>query len=144
MKFLKKNIVLKFVITLFIVGIIAGAIAFLSVRPDLSGYIEEFKEHLTTNNNTFILYIGLTTLVFVLSASIIGLPILLFYLFYEGFATGYTLLTFFSLYQIQGILFYLIFFILTKLLYLIIIFYFSITAIRFVGRMLNLFLHLIK
>ncbi len=137
MKILKNNFVLKFVVTLFLVGLLIGLLTYINFKPDLSPYLNVFKENLSnTHQNTFLLNIVFISGIFILSLSVIGLPIICFYIFYEGLATGYTFATFIVAYGIKGALFYLLYFLLIKVIYLVLIIYFSTMAIRFIHKLI--------
>ena len=130
---LRKTYVLKFILVLLFIGFIFGAMFYLSYKPDLTSYLEDFKEVLrVSKQNTFVTDLGLLSLIFVLSLSIIGLPLSFFYIFYEGFSFGFTLLAFWSTYGLSGLLFYLLFFVIAKALFLLLIIYFTVMATRFV------------
>lgn len=138
MKILKNNFVLKFVVTLFLVGLLIGLLTYINFKPDLSSYLSVFKDNLVdTHQNTFLLNIIFISGIFILSLSIIGLPVICFYLFYEGLAVGYTFGTFIVLYGIKGALFYLLYFLLIKGIYLILVIYFSTTSIKFIHRLIT-------
>lgn len=132
MKIFKNNFVVKFVVTLFLFGIAVGAVAYLSFKPDITLYLDEFKSVVATgHNNVFILNLSILTGIFILSIVIAGIPLVLFYIFYEGLSIGYTIAAFMAYYSFKGVLFYLLFFIVIKLIYIIVILYFSIVSIRF-------------
>lgn len=140
MKFLKNNFIVKFVVTLFFIGVLVGFVFYLAYKPDLSGYIGEFKNLLaSTHQNTFLSSIVLISAIFVLSVSIVGLPAILFYVFYEGLAIGYTFAAFLWLYHLKGGLFYLLFVVTSKLIYLAIMIYFVILSIRYISKFLDSF-----
>lgn len=138
MKFFKNNFVVKFVVTLFLISIIFGLLFFFAYKPDLNAHIEDFKSLVTTSRqNVFLLNLGLISLIFILSISIVGLPGIIFYLFYEGFSIGFTLGLFLMSFKIKGLLFYLIFIISSKLIYLVVMLYFSVMCIRFIWEILE-------
>jgi stage II sporulation protein M len=142
MKFFKNNFVVKFIIVLFLISIIFGLIAYFSYKPDLAGYLEDFKTNISsTNQNVFLLNLGLLALMFVLSISIIGIPLILFYIFYEGFSAGFTVGVFISIYKLKGLLFYLLFFLVSKLIFILLTLYFSIMCIRFSYHLIDAIIH---
>lgn len=140
MKLLKNNFVVKFVVALFFIGVLVGFFFYLAYKPDLSGNIEAFKELVTsTHQNTFLSSLVLISAIFVLSISIIGLPAIVFYLFYEGLSIGYTLAAFMTIYHIKGAIFYLLFFLVSKLIFILIVFYFIIISLRYIMKFLDHF-----
>ena len=138
MKFLKNNFVVKFTISLFLVSITVGILAFFAFKPELTNQIENFKNLiLTTNQNVFLIDIGIITMIFIASISIIGLPLIIFYIFYEGMSIGFTAGAFIYTFKIKGFGFYLLFLMATKLIFLLLIFYFIIVSIRFTYKIIG-------
>ena len=132
MKILKINKVVKFIVTLFLVGLIIGILGYMLFKPKIEPYLSDFTNIVSTNHiNTFLLNIGLISAIFILSISIIGLPLILLYLFYEGFSIGYTLMAFASIYGFKGLLFYILYFIIIKLIFIICILYFTYMSTKF-------------
>lgn len=137
MKILKNNFVLKFVVILFLVGLLIGLLTYINLKPDLSAYFNTFKDNLSnTHQNIFLLNLIVISAIFVLSISIIGLPVICFYIFYEGLAIGYTFGVFIVLYGIKGALFYLLYFLIVKFISILLILYFSFMSIRFIHKLI--------
>ncbi len=142
MKKLKNNFIVKVVVSLFIISVIIGLLTFLFYRPDLSLYFDEFiKEVSNSNQNVFLLNLGVLSLIFMASIIIIGVPVAYLYIFYEGFSIGFTIGVFVLTKGIKGLLFYLIFLFISKLIYIMIVLYFIIVSTRFSK---NLIYYLIK
>ena len=140
MKFLKNNFLVKFVVTLFFIGLIIGIGYHLTFRPNLGDTLEIFKEMiLGTHQNTFLTSIVVISAIFILSLSVIGMPVILFYVFYEGVSIGYTLIAFILTYHFKGAVFYLLFFIISKLIFLVLVGYFSIMSLRYIATFLDHF-----
>lgn len=132
MKMLKNNKAVKFIVTLFLVGFVVGIITFITFKPEMGAYLSDFAKMVSTNHiNSFLLNIGLISLVFVLSISLIGSPLIFVYLFYEGFSIGYTLMSFTITFGYKGFIFYLLYFIVVKLIFDICILYFCYMSIKF-------------
>lgn len=139
MKLFRASFWTKFVVTLFVVGIVIGFLFYFSYKPDISGYLENFKDLLSkTRQNTFLISIILISSIFILSITIIGFPAIVFYIFYEGLSIGFTFAAFLSFYGIKGFLFYFIFFIFSKVIYILLMLYFSVLSIKFVIKIVNL------
>ena len=139
---LKNNNTVKFVVTLFLVGIFIGIIANITFKPEISPYLNDFTREVSSDNlNTFLLNIALISGVFILSISIVGLPIILFYIFYEGFSIGFTLISFALVFGIKGFLFYLLYFVIVKLIFIICALYFVFMSTRFYIRLINALIH---
>lgn len=104
-KHLKSNsMIYIFLLIIFLIGIVTGSIYYKhSVsEEELSSYLQEnfLKWDETSDHNTYemlketmIKNIGVAILFWLLGASVIGLPILLFYMIYKGFTLGFTLST---------------------------------------------------
>lgn len=138
LKNLKNSSLVKFVIALFVVGVLTGFIFYLIYKPDITGYILNFKDLIiNSHHNTYIYNILVVSSIFVLSISVIGIPIMIFYIFYEGMSIGFTFALFISINSFKGLLFYSIFFILTKVVFILVILYFSIIALRYVAKFLD-------
>ncbi len=140
MKLLKNNYLVKFVVALFFIGIIGGVLFYALSKPDLTGHLEAFKDMLTTTRqNTFLSSLVIISAIFVLSLSVIGLPIIIFYLFYEAVGIGYTLASFVAIYRLSGGLFYCLFFLVSKLPFIVIAIYFIIFSMRYIAKFLDYF-----
>lgn len=140
MKLLKNNFLVKFVVTLFFIGVVVGLLFYFAYKPDLSGNLEVFKELITsTHQNTFLSSIVIISAIFVLSISVFGLPAIIFYIFYEGLSIGYTFATFIWVYHIKGGLFYLLFILTSKLVFVLLVMYFVIISVRYIKKFLDHF-----
>lgn len=64
------------------------------------------------------------SLLLVSSFFIIGIPLSIFYLFYESFSLGFLLNTFFATFKIKGIIYFLLYFISNKLIVLLLMIFF--------------------
>lgn len=138
MKYLKKNAILKFISVLFFIGFVSGLLLELAIHPDFSSYMGQFYTAVSsTRMNTFLLHGGLISAIFVLSVVIIGAPLIIFYIFYEGLATGYTLGAFITCYGLKGMAFYLFFFLIVKFVFLIVAFYFITISLRFTKKVMQ-------
>ena len=141
MKFFKNNFAVKFIVTLFLISLILGFLFYLAYKPDLLSYIDDFKSLITTNHqNVFLLNLGIISLIFILSLSIIGVPGIIFYIFYEGFSIGYTFGVFLVTFKLKGMLFYFLFILISKFLYIILMLYFSIMCLRFTYKLIDIFI----
>ena len=131
MKFKNNNLV-RFAVALFLFGLAVGAVVYFSFKPNLSNYIEQFKDTIVSNNNnTFLLNILIICGIFLSSITIIGVPLIVFYIFYEGLSIGYTMSLFISLFGYKGALFYILFLIVVKLIFLALSLFFSLVSIKY-------------
>lgn len=142
MKFFKNNFIVRFIIALFLVGFLFGLIIYFTYKPNLTEYINQFKELIiTSHNNSFLIYIIVLATLFISTLTIIGSPLILLYTFYEGLSISYTLCIFLSHSGIKGAIFYILFLILTKSIYILIMLYFSMLSIKFVKKIIEAFLN---
>lgn len=129
---LKKHFMVKFVLALFVVGILFGIVVHFTYKTDISEMIVAFKSAVTTSKqNTFLSSIVIVSAIFVLSISVIGIPVVVFYLFYEGLALGFTMSIFASTFKLRGLFFYILYFLFSKSAFLLIIGYFSILSMKY-------------
>lgn len=109
-----KNVAKIFIISLILIGVIFGLLYFnlqsdlnksviLSKMDSLSTVIS--KQH---QNLIFTHLITIIILVF-LAYSIIGVPLVFFYLFYESTSIGFLIASFYSAFKVKGLLFSLIY-----------------------------------
>lgn len=132
MKKLKNNNLVRFVVALFLFGLAIGIVVYLSFKPDLSGYIVEFKNSIVVNhNNTFLFNLIVISGIFLSSITIIGTPLIAFYIFYEGLSAGYTLTAFTTIFGFKGAMFYLLFFTVIKLIFILLVLLFSTISIKY-------------
>ena len=135
MKKLNLNFVAKFTVALIIVGAVIGCITHFRYNTDLNAYFAGFIDNISNNRiNTFLFDISALTGILAFSVSIVLSPLILFYLFYEGFSCGYTLAAYTSTYGSSGTVFYLLYFLMVKALYLAFIIYFTIMSIKFIHK----------
>lgn len=138
MKNLKNSFIVKFVGSLFLISVLIGIIFFFTYKPDLGTSLNDFKNLIdVTRQNTFLSNIISISSIFILSASIIGAPIIVLYIFYEGLSIGFTLAVFLFNYKIKGLIFYCLFFFISKFLFTIITLYFAVLSIKFVIKVLD-------
>lgn len=138
MKNIRDNAIVKFVVALLVIGLITGFIFFLLYKPDVASYIDAFKEFVSTSHqNTYLKDIILISGVFVLSVSIVGLPILAILIFYEGMTIGFALAVFISIDFLKGLLFYTLFMLICKVVFLLIFTYFTVISLSYVLKFLD-------
>ena len=143
MKRIKSSNVAKiFILTLIIIGILFGIIYFI-MQSDLNKNLIAEKiiglENTIKNTHQNMILphlIIIITLVF-LSYSIIGMPLILFYLFYECTSLGFMLAAFYSTFKIKGILFGLLFILLSKLIFILCLIYISYIALKITKKLLR-------
>ena len=137
-----KNVAKIFIISLILIGVIFGLLYFnlqsdlnksviLSKMDSLSTVIS--KQH---QNLIFTHLITIIILVF-LAYSIIGVPLVFFYLFYESTSIGFLVASFHSAFKVKGLLFSLIYIVVCKLIYLLFLVYLSYISLKISKKMLK-------
>lgn len=110
-----KNITTYLIISLIILGVIAGSVFFITInkndKTSATNEIINFYQNIKTINhgqtlkNSFIQSIFYLLGISILSLTIIGLPFLIFLIFFKGFILGFCISTIISAYQYKGILY---------------------------------------
>lgn len=135
------SFLVKFTVSLLLIGVLIGVLFFYLYKPDLSVSIESFKELVSsTHQNTFLPSIVLISAIFILSLSIIGLPVVIFSIFYEGLSIGFTLGLFLYNYKFKGLLFYLLYLLSSKLVFITLLILFSIMSMRYIKKIIESFI----
>lgn len=137
----KRNKILKFFLTIMLLGVIAGIILYFNLSANLKTNIMELFTKSATNiklNNIFfhlfiILIFAITTLTIILE------PFNIFYLFYESVCLGFVLASFGHINGFKGIIYAVIYFLLNKAFYLLILLYLNINAIIIIKKIINSF-----
>ncbi len=138
MKNIGKSFLVRFIGALFIISILIGILFFFTYKPNLGTPLNDFKNLIeVTRQNTFLSNIISISCIFILSASIIGAPVIILYIFYEGLSIGFTLSVFLFNYKVKGLIFYCLFFLVSKFLFTLITLYFAVLSIRFVIKVLD-------
>lgn len=120
---------------IFAIGIILGFIFLIyldeSSKDLIFLNINDWLQNLNnTNINNIIPHVVVLSSLFILSLFIIGLPLVLFFVFYNGFSLGFTLMTLIDIFGIKSLLYGLIYVIVTKGLYLFFSFIFVISLLK--------------
>ena len=143
MKRLKNSNVAKiFILTLLVCGLLFGIIYF-NLQNDLNKSLitekmSDFANIIKTSNQNMILnHLLIIIILMFLAYSIIGMPLILFYLFYESTSIGFFLASIFSIYKIKGLLFGIIFIIISKLPFILFLIYISYIALKITKKLLR-------
>lgn len=129
------KLLLKFLISLFILGILIGLYIYI-IQPDVtkSSIISELSNlstTLKTNQNNFIFHLIILSVLTILSLFIIGIPLMLFYLFYEGISIGFLIAGFIHYKKISGLIYGLVFILVNKIVFYLILIYILVNALKF-------------
>lgn len=138
---LKNKTLIIFLLSIFIIGFIFGILYYVQQNDVIK---EGIKEGLNTYKiniseikiNYFIEHIFLLSAIFLLSYTIIGNVLSIFYLFYEGLLFGFSSALFIANFKISGLFYNIISFIFTKLLFIIAIITISIIALKITKKII--------
>lgn len=135
-KFLAKNKkYLLFVLVVLVIGFLTGIIFFLMQNSDVkSEIINSLSQSSNYHYNAIMKDLIVCSILLVLSFFVIGLPLSIFYLFYEGLSLGFMLITFLMTYSFKGLIYMLIYILLNKLIPLILMIFFVQKLIN-IGRL---------
>ena len=130
-----------FLLSIFIIGTIFGVFYYIQQSDVIKNGIKEglttYKTTISkTNINLFVEHIFLLTAIFLLSYTIIGNVLSIFYLFYEGIILGFSTAIFIANYKFSGLIFNLISFILTKALFITSVIFISIVALKITKKII--------
>ncbi len=116
---------LLFVTIIIAIGLLGGILYYQFLDSEVKNNIVNTLNNLTsfTNNNT-LKYLIIMSLLLVSSFFIIGIPLSIFYLFYESLSLGFLLNVLYASYHLKGIIYFLLDFLINKLLILILIIFF--------------------
>ena len=120
---IKRKWMLQFLVTILFVGIIVGVIFYTKQgdfnKNSITSSMNLFLENFSGNKiNNLITHLLVTIIILVLGVLIIGTPLAIIYLFYEGLTIGFSLAVFYSTYKFSGIVFGLIFNRILKIIYI--------------------------
>ena len=112
-----------FLSIIFIIGLILGVIFLIYLdeasKDILFLNINEWLQGISNSNiNNIVLHIIMLSSMFLLSIFLIGIPFVLFFVFYNGFSVGFTVTSLTSIFSIKGLLYGIIYVIITKGIYL--------------------------
>lgn len=132
---------IKFLISLLVIGIIVGIIAYCrETSVTKTGIVNELKTLkdiiANTKQNNFIYHLLLICALSFLSIVILGLPVVLFYFFYEGLSFGFLLAGLFHYKKLEGLFFGIIFGLVNKIVLFAILIYLLIVSFRYSQKMI--------
>lgn len=125
-----------FIGILFLFGFITGILFYFkqeaSVKETISLSLSNlFQNNVFTIKNIFYHFIVLMIICSLLSC-FIGLPLLIIYIFFEGITIGFIVPIFFSLFKINAIGYFLVYFLLIKFVFIFLLFLFFVKAIQYI------------
>lgn len=136
-----------FLITVILVGIVSGIlfILFISskdkslIKDNITLVIDSISNHKINYFNTFLNSISKNILglisIYILGISIIGIPLILLFLFMKGFTLGFSISSFISVYHFKGLFISFLYLIPSDVLLLIVYVLLGLQAINFSIRL---------
>ena len=122
----------NFILVIFLIGILSGIIYFQFLNHETKNeIIETIKLYKTFNSNYIIKDLIVMSVILVSSFFVIGLPIVIFYYFYECLSFGFIFNVFIVTFKLKGIIYSLIYIILNRFIYLILM-------ILFIKKIINI------
>ena len=120
---------------IFTIGIILGFIFLIYLdeanKEIIYLNINEWLQNLNTSHiNNIISHIAILSSLFILSLFMIGIPLSLFFVFYNGFSIGFLLMALIDIFGIKGLLYGLVYVIITKGIYLFLALLFVLALIK--------------
>ena len=137
-----RNVAKIFILSLIISGITFGIIYYNmqnnSNQSLIVTKVQEISNKISSTHQNVLLKHMLTIIILIfLSYSIIGIPVILFYLFYECSSIGFLIAAFYSTYKFKGAIFLTIFTIISKIPFLLFIIYISYISLKITKKMIN-------
>lgn len=131
-----------FISIIFIIGLIIGIIFFLCLDEaskelillNINDWLQNIEQY---HINAFVSHILILSFLLVSSFIFVGVPFILFFIFYNGFSFGFMVVSLISIFGIRGLLYGLIYGVVTKLVYLIFFGIFTITMLKIVKIILG-------
>lgn len=120
---------------IFTIGITLGIVFLIyldeSSKEIISLNINDWLQGLkNTSINNIIPHIIILSSLCILSLFIIGLPLVLFFVFYSGFSVGFTLISLIEIFGIKGLLYGLVYILITKGVYLFFSYIFVVSLLK--------------
>lgn len=125
--------IIKFLIGLLIVSIVFGSIYYLLQSSDIKSIIVNSLENIGDYSPKFniVFHLTILSLILILTISIIGIPLIIFYLFYEGFSLGFLFTGIINYLGLKGLLNGFIFIFFNKFIYIACLIYLLYLSINY-------------
>jgi len=139
---IRNSKVLKFIISLLIIGLLTGIILYLNLSKEtkdiiINSLIDINKNIKTTNQNNITFHLTIISVFILLSLTLILYPITIFYIFYETLSYGFILAYYFHNYKLGGILYSFVYFLLNKAFFILILIYISFVSLKLIKKIIN-------
>ena len=133
--------VVKFVLTLIILGLLSGVILYLNLSSEtktsiINSIIEINNGLSSTKQNNIVFHLLIISIFVLCSLTLILYPLTFFYIFYEILSFGFVLASYTSSNSIGGLLYSIIHFVINKALFLLILIYMCIVSFKLIKRII--------
>ena len=142
---LSKKMYIFFSIIL-VIGIITGVVFVImldeATKEILFLNINEFLQNFSNMSiNSGIIHLIMLSSLLILSVFLIGGPLVLFFMFYNGFSIGFIISSLTCIFGIKGILYGVIYVIISKLIYVVLLILFSVNLFKIVKCIIDLIVY---
>lgn len=134
--------VFKFALTFIIISLLTGIVLYLNLNKETKDLIMNSLLTLNDNlkdvrQNNIIYHLFIISSFVLLSLTLFLYPLTLFYIFYEILSFGFVLAYYGCVFNIGGIIYALIYFLINKALFLLVLIYISIISYKLIKKILK-------
>lgn len=126
-----------FMLVILIIGIITGIVFVImldeATKEILFLNINEFLQNFSnTNINSGLMHLVIISSLLILSIFLVGGPLLIFYMFYNGFSIGFVVSSITYIFGIKGMLYGSIYILISRLVYIIVLIIFNVNLFKII------------
>ena len=126
-----------FMLIILIIGIITGIVFVImldeATKEILFLNINEFLQNFSnTNINSGLMHLVILSSLLILSIFLVGGPLLIFYMFYNGFNIGFVVSSITYIFGIKGMLYGSIYILISRLVYIIVLIIFNVNLFKII------------
>lgn len=126
-----------FMLVILIIGIITGIVFVImldeATEEILFLNINEFLQNFSnTNINSGLMHLVILSSLLILSIFLVGGPLLIFYMFYNGFSIGFVVSSITYIFGIKGMLYGSIYILISRLVYIIVLIIFNVNLFKII------------
>ena len=135
-----------FLSIILVIGIITGVVFVImldeATKEILFLNINEFLQNFSNMSiNSGIIHLIMLSSLLILSVFLIGGPLVLFFMFYNGFSIGFIISSLTCIFGIKGILYGVIYVIISKLIYVVLLILFSVNLFKIVRCIIDIIVY---
>jgi len=126
-----------FMLIILIIGIITGIVFVImldeATKEILFLNINEFLQNFSNANiNSGLMHLVILSSLLILSIFLVGGPLLIFYMFYNGFSIGFVVSSITYIFGIKGMLYGSIYILISRLVYIIVLIIFNVNLFKII------------